>query len=206
VSPARPVLRAALPAALAAALAAAVALAAPARAAPYAGLARGADATIRLKAADGRPWQLGLEVAYAVAATETSRYLVVRLSQCDAKHRCSYSRLWQQPLDLTELTPSPDGSTVALTTTVLGRRVAASWTNTTSEGSTALLVPGSAHVQWVDAYAANAEATFSGATCADKKATAYERIDVNGSGSPFSGGPAAPASWPKGFSATLRCA
>lgn len=191
-------------AALTAALTAA--LVAPAHAAPYVGVARGAAATIRYTAADGTPWQLGLEVAYAVAGTDVqSQYLLVRLAQCDARRRCTSARLWQQPLAVAELTSSPDGSTFSLAATVLGRKVTASWQTTTNEGSTVLLVPGSAHVEAVDRYGATAQVTFGGTTCPDRKATAYERRDANANGSPFTDAPKPPAAWPRGFSAKLRC-
>jgi hypothetical protein len=183
------------------------ALPTPAHAAPYAGVARGADATTRFRAADGTPWQLGLEVAYAVAGTDVqSRYLLVRLAQCDARRRCTSAKLWQQPLAVTELTPSPDGSTVSLSATVLGRKVAATWQTTSNEGTTIVVVPGSAHVEAVDRYGAKAEVTLAGATCTDSKATAYERRDANASGTPFTDAPKPPAAWPRGFSAKLRCA
>lgn len=185
----------------------AAALSSPARAQPYAGVARGAGTTIRFTAADGTPWQLGLEVAYAVAGTDVqSRYLLVRLAQCDARHRCTSAKLWQQLLAVTELTPSPDGSTVSLAATVVGRKLTATWRTTSNEGTTVVVVPGSAHVEAVDRYGAAAEATFAGTTCTDPKATAYERRDANASGTPFTDAPKPPAAWPRGFSAKLRCA
>jgi hypothetical protein len=173
---------------------------------PYGGVARGADATFRLRAANGKQWQLGLEVTYAVAATEQTQYLMVRLAQCDSQQKCSYNRLWQQPLAVTELTPSPDGGTLKVATTILGRAVTATWQSAGSAGGTAVVVPGSAHVEWVETSEATASVSFSGADCPDDHARASERIDVNGTGTPFTAGPKPPAAWPRGFSATLRCA
>jgi hypothetical protein len=184
-----------------------LALLSPAHALPYAGVARGADATFRLKAADGTPWQLGLEVAYAVAGTDVqSRYLLVRLAQCDARRKCTSAKLWQQPLALTELSSAPDGSTVTLTATVLGRAVRATWQTTSNDGTTVTLVPTSGHAESMDRYGATAALAFAGASCTDARATAYERRDANVSGTPFTTAPKPPAAWPRGFSAKLRCA
>ncbi len=182
----------------------ALALTHAATATPYAGVVRSAQATFRFTGADRRPYQLTARVMASVAGTEMERYVVFRLTQCDAKQRCTLNKLWQQDLAITDVTMSPDGAQTTVTTAIAGRPVTIEWARTgTSAGGVVVIVGTS--VDQTDTYTAVASLVFSGAACSDTHATAYERRGAAVSGSPFSGGQAAPATLPRGLGKTVRC-
>ena len=178
----------------------------PAPAAPYVGVVRSASVDIPFVGSDKRPWQVGVTIVYGVAGTEMKRYAVLRLSQCDAKRHCTYTKLWQQDVGLTDVTEGlPDGSQVTVSTTFAGRPISVSWTRLGSTNETIHVTGGADDTA---SYPTSATATYAGVTCGHLEGTGYERRAAWANGSPYSDGPKAPATTaiPKAVRGPVRCA
>ncbi|HEU0132188.1 MAG TPA: hypothetical protein VFQ85_14460 [Mycobacteriales bacterium] len=189
---------------------AACALAAPlhAGAVPYAGVAHSAVATFRLTGSDRRAWQLEVEADFSDGTDSTGPYartVTLRLTQCDNRQRCRYSRQWQQPLALDELSALPDGDHVVVTTRVLGRDLTATFDRGGGTGGSFLLNVYGMHVEYREQSGVAASLSYAGASCRSTDGYMLRRTAADPHGSPLGGGPAAPRTVPKGFTGRLRC-
>lgn len=185
----------------------AAALASPAHGAPYAGVFRGADVVVDLVGADGRPWQLAVAPRYSTQASSQDRRIAdITLSQCAGK-RCSYKRRWQVLLKAADVTDTPAGDTLTVSTALGTAPVTLAWTRGSPNAVGGVYVNSAPRVEQTASYDAVTTVTLAGVTCRNVPGHLYETHLVDGATGPFTEGNPPPGALPAGLlGRRLRCA